>query len=107
MREWWEQEHVFGYGLFAGLAFIPRFDFVARWSVALVGTWLQFAPLIFWAPTAAAYANDTIVGALVIAFAMVPALSAQALAPAANIVIASAIAKAVRIVAPCISCRAG
>jgi hypothetical protein len=33
--------------VFAGLAFIPRFDFVARWSVALVGTWLQFAPLIF------------------------------------------------------------
>ncbi|MEX2272603.1 MAG: vitamin K epoxide reductase family protein [Vicinamibacterales bacterium] len=47
----------------AGAAFAPRWDFYGRWGVAFVGTWLQFAPLIFWAPTAAAYITDTLVGA--------------------------------------------
>jgi hypothetical protein len=65
--------------LFSGLAFIPRFDFIGRWSVALVGTWLQFAPLIFWAPTAAAYLNDTIVGALAITLSiLVPMMPGMA-----------------------------
>ncbi|MFB6351575.1 MAG: vitamin K epoxide reductase family protein [Bradymonadaceae bacterium] len=39
----------------------------SRWICCGVGIWLTFAPLIFWAPTSAAYLNDTIVGALVIA----------------------------------------
>lgn len=42
----------------------------ARWTVAALGFWLLFAPLLFWTPSAAAYANDTLVGALVIAFAV-------------------------------------
>ncbi len=46
--------------LFAALALWPRFDFIGRWSVAFVGVWLQLAPLIFWAPTAVAYVNDTL-----------------------------------------------
>src|SRR5436309_13453613 len=41
----------------AAAAFAPRDDFYGRWGVALVGVWLQFAPLIFWAPNAAAYLN--------------------------------------------------
>lgn len=52
--------------LFAGLALSPRFDFIGRWSVSLVGIWLQFAPLVFWAPTPVAYVNDTLIGALAI-----------------------------------------
>jgi nucleoside-diphosphate-sugar epimerase len=43
---------------------------LARWATAAVGLWLLFAPLIFWAPGAAAYLNDTLVGALVIGFAV-------------------------------------
>lgn len=39
----------------------------APWAACFVGIWLLFAPLLFWAPTAAAYANDTLIGALVIA----------------------------------------
>jgi hypothetical protein len=35
--------------------------------------WLLFAPILFWAPTAAEYTNDTLVGALVIAFAVLVA----------------------------------
>jgi len=31
---------------------------------------LLFAPLVFWAPTAASYSNDTLVGMLVVAFAV-------------------------------------
>lgn len=42
----------------------------ARWAVCFVGLWLLFAPLVFWTPDAAAYMNDTLVGALVIAFAV-------------------------------------
>ncbi len=41
-----------------------------RWAIALVGVWLQFAPLIFWAPEAVSYINDTLVGASVIALAV-------------------------------------
>lgn len=52
---------------FAGWALFPRYDFLGRWGASFVGVWLQFAPLVFWAPSAAAYANDTIVGALAIA----------------------------------------
>jgi len=42
----------------------------ARWATAAVGFWLLCAPLIFWAPTAAGYLNDTIVGMLIIGFAV-------------------------------------
>jgi len=42
----------------------------APWANALVGVWLLFAPLVFWASTAAAYANDTLAGALVVVFAV-------------------------------------
>jgi len=49
---------------------LSRFKGWARWAVALLGVWLLFAPLLFWTPSAAAYANDTIVGALVILLAV-------------------------------------
>lgn len=65
--------------LLAGAAFAPRWDFYGRWGVALVGTWLQFAPLIFWAPTAAAYITDTLVGALAITLSiLVPSMPGMA-----------------------------
>lgn len=48
----------------------PVFALWAPWANSFVGVWLLFAPLVFWAPTAAAYANDTLVGALVVAFAV-------------------------------------
>ncbi|MDQ3711699.1 MAG: SPW repeat protein [Acidobacteriota bacterium] len=47
-----------------------KFNAYARWAVCFVGIWLLFAPLVFWSPDAAAYANDTLTGALVIAFAV-------------------------------------
>ena len=42
----------------------------ARIANAAVGLWLLFAPLIFWTPSASAYLNDTLVGSLVIGFAI-------------------------------------
>jgi len=42
----------------------------APWANSLVGVWLLFAPLAFEAPTAGGYANDTLVGALLITFAI-------------------------------------
>ena len=40
---------------------------VSLWTCCFVGVWLTFAPVVFWAPTAASYLNDSIVGILVMA----------------------------------------
>lgn len=37
-----------------------------KWIMAGIGTWLTLAPLVLWAPDAASYANDTLVGSLLI-----------------------------------------
>jgi nucleoside-diphosphate-sugar epimerase len=42
----------------------------ARWACTGIGFWLLFAPLVFWTPNAAAYLNDTLVGTLIVAFAV-------------------------------------
>ena len=54
----------------SSLALKPKRGLVS-WLISLIGLWLLFAPLLFWAPDAAAYANDTLVGALLIAFGLV------------------------------------
>ena len=48
----------------------PFWKFWSPWANSLVGLWLLFAPLLFWAPTASGYANDTLLGALVVVFAI-------------------------------------
>ncbi|MBI3969320.1 MAG: SPW repeat protein [Chloroflexi bacterium] len=50
----------------AALSLNPR-RLWAPWAACFVGIWLLFAPLVFWAPVAAAYTNDTLIGILVIA----------------------------------------
>lgn len=40
---------------------------ISLWAACFVGIWLNAAPVIFWAPTAVVYLNDTLVGALLIA----------------------------------------
>jgi nucleoside-diphosphate-sugar epimerase/uncharacterized membrane protein len=61
----------------------------APWAVALVGVWLLFAPLVFWTTSAAAYAVDTLIGTLVIVFAIMvppqPGISRGALASPADV----------------------
>ncbi|WP_206028565.1 vitamin K epoxide reductase family protein [Thalassoroseus pseudoceratinae] len=37
------------------------------WTCCFLGVWLTFAPIVFWAPTAASYLNSTVVGMLLIA----------------------------------------
>lgn len=49
----------------------------AAWASTFVGLWLAFAPLAFWAPDAAAYANDTLVGTLVIVFSVLVPMMMQ------------------------------
>ncbi|HKB23273.1 MAG TPA: NAD-dependent epimerase/dehydratase family protein [Methyloceanibacter sp.] len=64
--------------LFGALALSPRFAW-AQWGTTVVGLWLLFAPLVFWTPSAAAYMNNTIIGALAITFSvlvpMMPGMS--------------------------------
>jgi uncharacterized membrane protein len=55
--------------ILGALTLSSRFD-LARWGICFVGIWLLLAPLVFWARDAGAYANDTIVGALVITFSI-------------------------------------
>ena len=43
---------------------------VSWWVCCGVGVWLTVAPVAFWAPTAASYVNDTVVGMLLIALAI-------------------------------------
>lgn len=59
--------------VFSALSFSHGVGMLAQWANCFVGIWLLFAPIVFWAPTAAEYTNDTIVGALVIAFAVLVA----------------------------------
>ncbi|WP_347158645.1 vitamin K epoxide reductase family protein [Pontibacter chitinilyticus] len=40
---------------------------VSLWICCFIGIWLTIAPLLLWSPTAVAYLNDTMVGALLIA----------------------------------------
>lgn len=56
--------------VFSLLSASRKFNAYARWAVCFVAIWLLFAPLVFWSPTAAGYLNDTLVGALLIAFAV-------------------------------------
>jgi hypothetical protein len=57
----------------------PRNDFWGRWGVCFVGVWLQFAPLVFWAPEAVAFVTDTFVGAWAIALSiLVPMMPGMA-----------------------------
>lgn len=59
-------------GLLIFLAFFClswRFSKV-RFLCALIGIWVIFAPLIFWAPTPAAYLNGTIAGFLIVALSV-------------------------------------
>tara|TARA_B100001059_G_scaffold219949_1_gene241455 strand:+ start:944 stop:3493 length:2550 start_codon:yes stop_codon:yes gene_type:complete len=68
--------------LFAVLS-LSRRGGLAQWMNALLGVWLLFAPILFWTPNAAVYANDTLVGCFVIAFTilipMMPGMSAQSM----------------------------
>lgn len=55
--------------LFATLSLSHRLS-ALRWVSAAIGLWVLFAPLAFWAPTAAAYMNGTLVGMLIIGFSV-------------------------------------
>ena len=66
--------------LFSALSLTPRMAW-AQWANAAVGSWLLIAPLLMWAPSAAVYANDTMVGALVITFSvLVPMMPGMSMA---------------------------
>ncbi len=43
---------------------------ISLWICCFTGIWISIAPLLFWAPTAAVYLNDTLVGMLVISLSI-------------------------------------
>ncbi|MFN0065174.1 MAG: vitamin K epoxide reductase family protein [Chlamydiales bacterium] len=65
-----------GYSDWISALFLLFFGFISMsfrfrywiWGGCLIGVWLQFAPLLFWAPDPVIYVNDTIIGILAIAF---------------------------------------
>ncbi|WP_245440256.1 hypothetical protein [Mesorhizobium sp. Z1-4] len=65
---------------FAALSLRPGNGW-AQWANAALGVWLLAAPLVFWTPDAAVYANDTLIGVLVIALTilvpMMPGMSRE------------------------------
>jgi len=65
-----------------GLLSLPkRTAWFGQWANCFAGLWLLFAPLIFWAPSAAVYSNEMLVGALVIAFSvLVPMMPGMSMA---------------------------
>lgn len=63
----------------------PRLKLWAPWTNSLVGLWLFFAPLVFWSPTSAVYSNDTLVGALVIVFAILVAMPGMRMLPGPDV----------------------
>jgi uncharacterized membrane protein len=75
--------------VFAAFSLSRRTSWWAQWANAAVGFWLLMAPLVFWAPSPAAYGNDTLIGALVIAFAvlvpMMPGMSMEGMMQKADV----------------------
>lgn len=69
--------------IFALLGMYSRWSW-AQWITAGLGIWIMFATLVFWTASAAAYATDTLVGMLIVAFAVMipptPGISTRALA---------------------------
>jgi uncharacterized membrane protein len=62
-----------------GIYSLTRLKVWASWMLCLIGIWLQFAPLLFYAQEPAAYLNDTLIGALLIGFAiLIPRLPHEA-----------------------------
>lgn len=56
--------------VFGALSLSKRTAWFAQWANCMLGLWLLFAPLIFWAPSAAVYANDTLIGTLIISLSV-------------------------------------
>lgn len=66
--------------IFAAFSLSPRNGW-AQWANAVIGVWLLGAAIVFWAPSAALYSNDMLVGALVVALTllipMMPGMSME------------------------------
>ena len=67
---WWS-DFISGLGLvFFGWRSLTPNRPISVWICCFTGIWLSMAPMVFWAPTAVSYLNDTLVGALVIALSI-------------------------------------
>ncbi|SER87881.1 vitamin K epoxide reductase family protein [Natrinema salaciae] len=65
----------------AGLTIVRESGY-ANYANGFVGLWLVFSPIAFWAPTAAAYANNSLVGIMVITFTVLIVMRSEMDGPA-------------------------
>jgi nucleoside-diphosphate-sugar epimerase/uncharacterized membrane protein len=69
--------------LLAMIGMYRRWNWI-QWVTAAVGLWIMLAPLVFWTTSAAAYGLDTLIGMLIVVFAVMipptPGISRRALA---------------------------
>lgn len=64
--------------LIVGIGFRRCSSVLPGWGYALIGFWLNVAPLLFWAPEASCYLNNTVVGILLLGlFIALPAVPNQ------------------------------
>ena len=56
--------------LFFGFRSLTMNRPISRWICCFIGVWLNIAPILFWAPAAAIYINDTSIGMLVISLSV-------------------------------------
>jgi len=65
-----------------GLLSINLYRSWAPWATCAIGIWLLFAPLVLWAESPAAFANDTFVGAFAIACSiLIPGMPGMRMLP--------------------------
>jgi uncharacterized membrane protein len=64
-------DRICGLIVILGSFFALRGGFISPWIMTFTGVYLQLAPMLFWARDPQSYLNDTVIGILIILFALI------------------------------------